>query len=103
MIWLFLLFPDTFGKGWKIRRSEDWKIGMLDGRKVRRLEGSSNQGVLSFPKVIIPDRAERRSDDDDDDLVNLDEDNENDKDDEDDDDKVLGSRQATPRTQTSSF
>ena len=25
-----------------------------------RLEGSSNEGVLSFPKVIIPDRAERR-------------------------------------------
>ena len=51
-ILLFLLFLDTFGKGLKIRRYEGWKIG--------RLEGSSNEGVLSFPKVIIPDRAERR-------------------------------------------
>ena len=46
-ILLFLLFLDTFGKGWKIRRSEGWKIG--------RLEGSSNEGLLSFPQVIISD------------------------------------------------
>ena len=36
------------------------KVGRLEGLKVGRLEGSSNEGVLSFPKVIIPDRAERR-------------------------------------------
>ena len=37
-ILLFLLFLDTFGKGWKIRRSEGWKIGrleFLEGRKVQ--------------------------------------------------------------------
>ena len=45
--------------------------------KVRRLEGSSNEGILSFPQVIISDRAERRrreasyddGDGDDDDVV----------------------------------
>ena len=31
----------------------------MEGWKIGRLEGSSNEGVLSFPKVIIPDRAER--------------------------------------------
>ena len=56
----FLLFLDTFGNGWKIRRSEGWKIGRLECWKVGRSKGSSNEGVLSFPKVIIPDRAERR-------------------------------------------
>ena len=50
-ILLFLLFLDTFGKGWKIRRLEDWKVGML--------EGSSNEGVLSLPRPAGP------SDDDD--------------------------------------
>ena len=62
-ILLFLLFLDTFGKGWKIRRSEGWKIGMLEGRKVRRSECWKVQvikGVLSFPQVMILDRAERR-------------------------------------------
>ena len=41
-------------------RLEDWKVGMLEGWKIGRLEGSSDEEVLSFPKVIIPDRAERR-------------------------------------------
>ena len=59
-ILLFLLFQDTFGKGWKIRSSEGWNGGRLEGQKVGRLESSSNERVLSFPKVIIPDRAERR-------------------------------------------
>ena len=49
-----------FGNGWKIRRSEGWKIGRLECWKIGRLEGSSNEGVLSFPQVIIPDRAELR-------------------------------------------
>ena len=39
-------------EGRKVRRLEGWKVGTL--------EGSSNEGVLSIPKVIIPDRAERR-------------------------------------------
>ena len=33
---------------------------MLESCKVRKLEGSSNEGVLSFPQVIISDQAERR-------------------------------------------
>ena len=53
----FLLFLDTFGKGWKIRGSEGWKDGMLEGRKVGRLEGSTNEGVLLFPHVVILDRV----------------------------------------------
>ena len=44
----------------KVGRLEGLKVGILEGWKIRRLEGSSNEGVLSFPKVIIPDRAERR-------------------------------------------
>ena len=93
-ILLFLLFPDTFGKGWKVRRLESWKVGRLegwkvgglkgwkvgrlkagrlggwvagrlegwkvgrlDGKKVGRLESWNVQGVLSFPQVIIADRA----------------------------------------------
>ena len=44
----------------KVGRLEGWKVGILEGWKIRSLEGSSNEGVLSFPKVIIPDRAERR-------------------------------------------
>ena len=38
-ILLFLLFLDTFGKGWKIRRSEGWKIVRLECWRVGRLEG----------------------------------------------------------------
>ena len=44
----------------KVGRLEGLKVGMLEGWKIGRLKGSSNEGVLSFPKVIIPDRAERR-------------------------------------------
>ena len=44
----------------KVGRLEGLKVGILECWKVGRLEGSSNEGVLSFPKVIIPDRAERR-------------------------------------------
>ena len=44
-ILLFLLFPDTFGKGWKVRRLEGWKIGSLEGWKVGRLEGSRGFAV----------------------------------------------------------
>ena len=47
-------------EGLKVGRLEDWKVGMLEGWKIGRLEGSSDEEVLSFPKVIIPDRAERR-------------------------------------------
>ena len=47
-------------EGWKVRRLEGWKVGRLEGKKVRRLEGQKVQGVLSFPQVIISDRAERR-------------------------------------------
>ena len=43
----FLLFPDTFGKGWKARKLEGWKGGILEGWKV--------QGVLSFP--LFPDTS----------------------------------------------
>ena len=43
-----------------MRRLEALKVGMVEGQKVGRLESSSNERVLSFPKVIIPDRAERR-------------------------------------------
>ena len=39
-------------EGWNVERLEGWKVGML--------EGSGNEGVLSFPQVIISDRAERR-------------------------------------------
>ena len=48
-IFLFFLFPDTIGKGCKIRRSESWKIGMLEGQKVQVIKG-----FCSFPIVIIP-------------------------------------------------
>ena len=37
-IWLFLLFPETFGKGFKVRRPEGWKARRLEGVKVRRAE-----------------------------------------------------------------
>ena len=52
-ILLFLLFLDTFGKGWEIRRSEGWNVGRLEGQKVRRSEGWKVQvmeGFCPFPK-----------------------------------------------------
>ena len=80
-IWLFIMFLDTFHNQKcleTVKRQNPLKysknlvnspvsrhcllgkVGRLEGLKVGRLEGSSNEGVLSFPKVIIPDRAERR-------------------------------------------
>ena len=55
---LFLLFLDTFGKGWKIRRLEGWKIGRLEGRKVGKLEGWKVK-VIGF--VISPSNNPRPS------------------------------------------
>ena len=37
-ILLFLLFLDTFGKGWKIRRLECWKVVRSKGRMVGRFK-----------------------------------------------------------------
>ena len=31
----FLLFPDTFGKGWKVIGLESWKVGRLECCKVK--------------------------------------------------------------------
>ena len=46
----FLLFLDTFGKGWKVRRLEGKKIRKLEGWKARILE-SWKAGGLEYWKL----------------------------------------------------
>ena len=59
-VWSFLLFLDTFGKGWKVNKLyyKGWKARRLEGWKVGRLEGS--RGFVISPVSRNFHRAERR-------------------------------------------
>ena len=49
----FLLFIDTFGKGWKVRRLY-LKVVRLEGWKVRRLEGPpAGQGLVIIMMMMM--------------------------------------------------
>ena len=52
-ILLFLLFLDTFRKGWKIRRLEDWKVRMLEGWKIGCYESAYFPNDYSITYYIV--------------------------------------------------